>query len=498
MRLAKVEKILRQKGHGGMTPWRSKENGYHPLEREGDVEDDDDELESPRTPSTPTTSAINRYAKHQEQRNTCKRTETETTFLMLSLQHRFIRKFLHYVLFPSRLAKYCAGFVHLVMTEVYTVAQLTLELSKQMSAVPGKRWVLMLLRLLVYSALLMPGFIQVGLFYFFSSRVIRSIPYGPNPRNRCDLYLPTGSGHCCSGRNRKAASRGPSASASSGSSPGLPVTIFVTGGAWIIGYKAWGSLFGKVLSKEGVIVVSLDYRNFPQGRIKEMLSDVDEGIGWVVNNVHKFGGDPTNICIVGQSAGAHLTSLALIECAEKAQLGDQLKAVAWQPQQIRTFIGVSGAYDMVGLEKHLSQRGMHSKLLNAIMSVNGKPCLKDISPAARIFNYVQDPKKYKGVVNSFPRVVLLHGKEDHTIPYEHAEKFGHVLERAGVPVEMNLYEGETHTSPLIENPMRGTEDMLLEAVLQVIKPDTVSNVETNNRRLVPEVLIRLALQVSPF
>jgi prenylcysteine alpha-carboxyl methylesterase len=480
-----------------MAPWKSKENGYHPLESDGKAEDEDDELESPRTPSTPTTSAINRYAKHQEQRQQS-RPEAETTFLMLSLQHRFIRKFLHFVLFPNRLAKFCAGFVHIIMTEVYTVVQLTVELSRQMSALPGKKWVLMLLRLLVYAALLMPGFIQVGLFYFFSSRVRRSIPYGPNPRNRCDLYLPHGSGTCSGNRKQRGGGGTRGVGSSRSPSNNLPVTIFVTGGAWIIGYKAWGALFGKVLSKEGVIVVSLDYRNFPQGRIKEMLSDVDEGIGWVVNNIHKYGGDPTNICIVGQSAGAHLTSLALIECAEKAQLGEQPEALAWQPQQIRTFVGVSGAYDMVGLEKHLCTRGMHSRLLNAIMSVNGKPCLKDLSPAARIFNYVENPNKCKDVVASLPLVVLLHGKEDHTIPHEHAEKFSHILERAGVPVEMNLYEGETHTSPLIENPMRGTGDRLLEAVLQVIKPDTVSNVDTNNRRLVPEVLIRLALQVSPF
>ena len=36
------------------------------------------------------------------------------------------------------------------------------------------------------------------------------------------------------------------------------------GGAWTIGYKAWGSLLGRRLSKHGVLVYCLDYRNFPQ------------------------------------------------------------------------------------------------------------------------------------------------------------------------------------------------------------------------------------------
>ncbi|KAG4914842.1 hypothetical protein JHK87_052399 [Glycine soja] len=39
-----------------------------------------------------------------------------------------------------------------------------------------------------------------------------------------------------------------------------PVLIFVTGGAWIIGYKAWGSLLGLQLAERGIIVACIDYR----------------------------------------------------------------------------------------------------------------------------------------------------------------------------------------------------------------------------------------------
>ncbi|QDZ17565.1 isoprenylcysteine alpha-carbonyl methylesterase ICME [Chloropicon primus] len=441
--------------------WRPREKGGYEVLREGGGEAEGEPAQ---------TSSSNSSGRA--------RSEGDGAFLMLTMKDKYIRKFLHFVLFPSKVARYSASFLHMLMSEAFIVAQLTLELGRQMALVPGKKWVLMLLRLLVYSALLMPGFIQVAFFYFFSSRVKRSVVYGPNPRNRCDLYLPPGV-----------------------EAPyNLPVTIFVTGGAWIIGYKAWGSLFGKVLSKEGVLVVSLDYRNFPQGRIKEMLEDVDRGIGWVINNIHKYGGDPTNVCLVGQSAGAHLSSLALIECAEKLHLAGGKgsgKASSWTPQQIKAFIGVSGAYDMDRLSDHLNSRGLHLSLLNAIMSVNGATCFEDISPATRIFNYVEEPDKYSSVVDSLPPVTLLHGKDDDSIPYEHAEEFGHVLERAGVEVDRIFYEGETHTTPLIENPMRGTGDRLSEGVLSVIKPETDFK-SSKNRRLVPEVLIRLALKVSPF
>ena len=43
-----------------------------------------------------------------------------------------------------------------------------------------------------------------------------------------------------------------------------PVVVFVTGGAWTIGYKAWGALLARRLSQRGLLVFCLDYRNFPQ------------------------------------------------------------------------------------------------------------------------------------------------------------------------------------------------------------------------------------------
>jgi hypothetical protein len=41
------------------------------------------------------------------------------------------------------------------------------------------------------------------------------------------------------------------------------VVLLPAGGAWIIGYKAWGALLARRLCLSGVIVFCLDYRNFP-------------------------------------------------------------------------------------------------------------------------------------------------------------------------------------------------------------------------------------------
>jgi prenylcysteine alpha-carboxyl methylesterase len=132
----------------------------------------------------------------------------------------------------------------------------------------GYRWIRQFLALCCYTFLLMPGFIQVVYYYFFSSQVCRSVVYGEQPRNRLDLYIPT-------------------------DRTGLkPVVAFVTGGAWIIGYKGWGALLGRRLAERGILVACIDYRNFPQGTIGDMVEDASQGIAFVCNNIASYGGDP--------------------------------------------------------------------------------------------------------------------------------------------------------------------------------------------------------------
>ncbi|GLC41944.1 hypothetical protein PLESTB_001050700 [Pleodorina starrii] len=187
-------------------------------------------------------------------------------------------------------------------------------------------------------------------FYVFSPRVRRSVVYGPKPRQRLDLYFPPHAHpHAC-----------------------YPVVIYVTGGAWTIGYKAWGALLARRLSEQGVLVACLDYRNFPQGDALDMLEDVNTGISWVLSRIHRFGGDPDGVTLVGQSAGGHLAGLALIKQAEQAARGYPCLGAtpAWSPACLRAFVGVSGAYDLKSLAEHLHRRGLYKNLFERIMTLS--------------------------------------------------------------------------------------------------------------------------------
>ncbi|XP_062152040.1 isoprenylcysteine alpha-carbonyl methylesterase ICME-like [Alnus glutinosa] len=121
-----------------------------------------------------------------------------------------------------------------------------------------------------------------------------------------------------------------------------PVVIFVTGGAWIIGYKAWGSLLGKQLAERDIIVACLDYRNFPQGTISDMIKDSSQGISFVCNHIAGYGGDPNRIYLMGQLAGAHISACALVEQAIKESESGKGESISWSVSQLKAYFGLSG------------------------------------------------------------------------------------------------------------------------------------------------------------
>jgi acetyl esterase/lipase len=63
----------------------------------------------------------------------------------------------------------------------------------------------------------------------------------------------------------------------------------------------------------GYIAVIPDYTTFPRGLSKEMEEDIQLAIQWTQEHCETYGGDPSQIYLMGHSAGAHLCSLTIIK-----------------------------------------------------------------------------------------------------------------------------------------------------------------------------------------
>ncbi|QNM95670.1 alpha/beta hydrolase [Chitinimonas koreensis] len=140
-------------------------------------------------------------------------------------------------------------------------------------------------------------------------RVLRDIAYGPDRRQRFDVYLPA------------------EARAQAG---GMPVIFMVHGGAWAIGGKAMAAVVENKAARwvpAGMALVSIDYRMLPEADPVEQARDVARALAAAQARAAEWGGDPRRFVLMGHSAGAHLIALVGSDPALAAGAGPWLGSV---------------------------------------------------------------------------------------------------------------------------------------------------------------------------
>jgi para-nitrobenzyl esterase len=92
---------------------------------------------------------------------------------------------------------------------------------------------------------------------------------------------------------------------------GRPVMVFIHGGGFIIGNKDAPVSDGSGFARSGVVCVAINYRMGIDGFLPIPgvptnlgLRDMIAALHWVRLNIAAFGGDPANVTVFGESAGA--------------------------------------------------------------------------------------------------------------------------------------------------------------------------------------------------
>lgn len=121
----------------------------------------------------------------------------------------------------------------------------------------------------------------------------------------------------------------------------LPVMFFIHGGGYIMGSSATPIYDGVALARRGCVFVSVNYRlgalgcldlsalSTPEHPIDGnlYLADLLLALRWVQENIAVFGGDPDNVTIFGESAGAQAVATLMAVPAAKAFLRRQSRRV---------------------------------------------------------------------------------------------------------------------------------------------------------------------------
>lgn len=93
----------------------------------------------------------------------------------------------------------------------------------------------------------------------------------------------------------------------------LPVAFWIHGGGWETGDKTQVDAKPKYFADQGYVLVSVNYRLWPQVEMETIFQDVAKALGWTHKNIAQYGGDPNRIVVMGHSAGAQLAAMICVD-----------------------------------------------------------------------------------------------------------------------------------------------------------------------------------------
>jgi acetyl esterase/lipase len=224
-------------------------------------------------------------------------------------------------------------------------------------------------------------------------QVTRGVPYAPGPRGMLDIYRPTRAQGL------------------------LPVVVFIYGGSWNSGRRRDYLFVAGPLAAEGMVVVVPDYRLFPEVRFPAFVEDAAAAIAWTLRHVADYGGNPSDVFVMGHSAGAHIAAMVALDPAFLAAAGADRS-------QLAGFIGLAGPYDFL-----------------PITDPDIKPIFAGSDPAAtQPINFVDGHN---------PPALLLAGDADETVDPANTTRLAARIRERGGPVEAKIYPGLAHIGIVI-------------------------------------------------
>jgi acetyl esterase/lipase len=251
-----------------------------------------------------------------------------------------------------------------------------------------------------------------------ASRETAGLSYGPDPRNRLDIYTPRES-----------------------TAP-APVVVFFYGGNWTSGERADYAFVGRALASRGIVAVIADYRLYPAVHYPEILDDSARAVAWTLREAAQYGGDPRRVFVMGHSAGAYNAAMVALD-------DRWLAPYSVKPAALRGWIGLAGPYDFLPIEN------------------------RTVRP---VFFYPETPpdsQPANHVGANGPPALLIAARNDKLVdPVRNTGGLARRLRGAGVKVDEQYFDGVSHATLVasIAAPLRALAPTL-DAITRFVLSD---------------------------
>jgi acetyl esterase/lipase len=233
------------------------------------------------------------------------------------------------------------------------------------------------------------------------TRVAEGVAYGPNPRQRLDVFRPEGE------------------------ATGLPVLVFCYGGAWDSGDRASYDFAGRTFAAAGYLTIVFDYRLVPGTRFPGFVEDTAAAIAWASANAEVHGGDGSRVFLVGHSAGGYNVALAALD------------------------------------PRYLAAHGLNQDVIAGVATLAGPFDFLPFDDPSTIAAFGQWPDLHEtqpvnAVTGEAPPFLLMTGDSDKTVYPRNSRRLAAKLEEAGTRQRLIEYPGISHAEILLalSRPLR--------------------------------------------
>jgi acetyl esterase/lipase len=222
-------------------------------------------------------------------------------------------------------------------------------------------------------------------------QVASGLPYGPDPRQRLDVYEPR---------------------AANGA---RPVVVFFYGGSWSSGDRAGYAFVGRALAARGFVVVVPDYRLVPAVRFPAFVQDGAAAVRWTEAHAGTYGGSADRLVVMGHSAGAYIAAMLAVDGRWLGHARTSVKGL----------VGLAGPYDFAPFDVDASRAAF-----------GDWPRPADTQPVT--WARAGDPPAF-----------LAYGARDRTVQPRNTQALAARLRAGGVPVTVEAYPRLGHVGLLL-------------------------------------------------
>ena len=209
--------------------------------------------------------------------------------------------------------------------------------------------------------------------------------------------------------------------------PPFPVVIYFHGGGWVMGnLDTHHAICHALAHTSGCLVVAVDYRLAPEHKFPAATQDAYTATCWVSHNADQIGADADRMAIMGESAGATLSTVTCMTIRERG--GPRLAL------QVLVYPVTDCSFHTRSHKKYVDGYMLTREMMKWIWN-----------------HYLTDPKEAEDPyvsplraknLGDLPRALVLTAEYDPLC--DEGEAYVWRLKKAGVKVRHSRYEGVVH------------------------------------------------------